>query len=266
METTVKISPQTAGNLTGMTALVTGAGSGIGQATARALAAAGARVAVTELPDRIDRAEATVSDIESAGGVAFPLSLDVRDLDSIAAAIEAARHAGGGRVDVLVNNAGVNVRQPAFDVSEEAWDRILDTNLKGVFFTSQAAGRVMRDQIPAGGSIINVASTMGLVGYYDRAAYSSAKGGVVNLTHALAIEWAPHQIRVNAVCPAFVNTPLVQTVLENEAIRNDILFRTPIGRVAEPEEIANAIVFLASPAASYVTGAALTVDGGWTAI
>lgn len=266
METTVKISPQTAGNLTGMTALVTGAGSGIGQATARALAAAGARVAVTELPDRIDRAEATVSDIESAGGVAFPLSLDVRDLDSIAAAIEAARQAGGGRVDVLVNNAGVNVRQPAFDVSEEAWDRILDTNLKGVFFTSQAAGRVMRDQIPAGGSIINVASTMGLVGYYDRAAYSSAKGGVVNLTHALAIEWAPHQIRVNAVCPAFVNTPLVQTVLENEAIRNDILFRTPIGRVAEPEEIANAIVFLASPAASYVTGAALTVDGGWTAI
>ena len=143
------------------------------------------------------------------------------------------RQASGGRLDILVNNAGVNVRQPAFDVSEEAWDRILDTNLKGVFFTSQAAGRVMRDQVPAGGSIINVASTMGLVGYYDRAAYSSAKGGVVNLTHALAIEWAPHQIRVNAVCPAFVNTPLVQTMLENEAIRNDILFRTPIGRVAD---------------------------------
>jgi 2-deoxy-D-gluconate 3-dehydrogenase len=266
METTVKVSTQVVGNLTGMTALVTGAGSGIGQATARALAAAGARVAVTELPDRLERAESTVGEIESAGGMAFPLALDVRDLDSIAAAVEAARQAGGGRLDVLVNNAGVNVRQPAFDVSEEAWDRILDTNLKGVFFTSQAAARVMRDQVPAGGSIINVASTMGLVGYYDRAAYSSAKGGVVNLTHALAIEWAPHQIRVNAVCPAFVNTPLVQTVLENDAVRNDILFRTPIGRVAEPEEVAAAIVFLASPAASYVTGAALPVDGGWLAI
>lgn len=249
-----------------MTALVTGAGSGIGQAAARALAAAGARVAVTELPDRLERAAATVAEIQAAGGDALPVSLDVRDLASITECVARAADAGGGRLDVLVNNAGINVRQPAFEVTEEAWDLVLDTNLKGLFFAAQAAGRVMRDQAPPGGSIVNVASTMGLVGYYDRTAYCASKAGAVNLSRVLAIEWAPHQIRVNAVCPAFVETPLTSALFANEAIKTDILHRTPAGRLVMPDEVAAAIVFLAGPASRMVTGAALTVDGGWTAI
>jgi 2-deoxy-D-gluconate 3-dehydrogenase len=249
-----------------MTALVTGAGSGIGQAAARALAAAGARVAVTELPDRMARAEETVAALQAAGGEALPLSLDVRNLESIAVCIAAAARAGDGRLDILVNNAGINVRQPAFDVTEEAWDLVHDTNLKGLFFMAQAAGRVMRDQPPAGGSIINIASIMGLVGYYDRAAYCASKAGVVNLSRVLAIEWAPHAIRVNALCPTFVETPLTQAMFANEAIKTDILGRTPAGRLATPEEVAAAVVFLAGPAAAMITGAALTIDGGWTAI
>jgi NAD(P)-dependent dehydrogenase (short-subunit alcohol dehydrogenase family) len=266
METSVKPSPHTATSLAGMTALITGAGSGIGQAAARALSAAGARVVVTELPDRLDRAAATVAEIDSAGGEATALPLDVRDMASITECVAGAVESGGGRLDILVNNAGINIRQPAFEVTEEAWDLVLDTNLKGLFFMAQAAGRAMRDQEPAGGSIINISSIMGLVGYYDRAAYCTSKAGVVNLSRVLAIEWAPHQIRVNAVCPAFVETPLTAVMFENEAIKRDILGRTPTGRLATPEEVAAAIVFLAGPTAQMITGAALTIDGGWTAI
>jgi NAD(P)-dependent dehydrogenase (short-subunit alcohol dehydrogenase family) len=266
MEMSVKPLTETGAALSGMTALVTGAGSGIGQATARALAAAGARVVVTELPDRLERAEATVSELQGAGGQALAVALDVRNLDSISECVDAAVQASDGRLDILVNNAGLNVRQPAFEVTEEAWDLVLDTNLKGLFFTAQTAGRVMRDQDPPGGSIVNVSSTMGLVGYYDRAAYCSSKAGVINLSRVLAIEWTPHEIRVNAVCPAFVETPLTRALLENEAIKSDILGRTPVGRLVTPEEVAAAIAFLAGPAARMITGAALTVDGGWTAI
>ena len=257
---------QASAALTGMTALVTGAGSGIGQASARALGAAGARVVVTELPDRLERAEATAAEIVAAGGGALAVPLDVRDLASIRACVKRAADAGGGRLDILVNNAGTNVRQPALEVTEEAWDLVLDTNLKGLFFMAQAAGRVMRDQQPAGGSIINIASIMGLVGYFDRAAYCSSKAGVVNLSRVLAIEWAPHDIRVNALCPAFVETPFTRAMLENVAIKTDILHRTPTGRLVTTEEVAAAVVFLASPAARMVTGSAMTIDGGWTAI
>jgi NAD(P)-dependent dehydrogenase (short-subunit alcohol dehydrogenase family) len=266
MTTTVK--PLAAANydLNGLTALVTGGGSGIGQATARALSAAGARVVVTELPDRLDRAQATTAELTSHGGDALAVPLDVRDLDQIAACVASAAAAGSGRLDVLVNNAGTNVRQPAFEVTEAAWDLVLDTNLKGLFFMAQTAGRVMRDQNPRGGSIVNIASIMGLVGYFDRAAYCSSKAGVVNLSRVLAIEWAPHDIRVNALCPAFVETPFTQAMLHDEAIRTDILRRTPAGRLMTPEEVAAAVVFLASPASRMITGAAMTIDGGWTAI
>ena len=265
METSVKPVSGAGDSLDGMTALVTGAGSGLGQATARALSAAGAQVIVTELPERLERAQETASELEAASGSALALALDVRDLPSITECVRASAQAVG-RLDILVNNAGVNVRQPAFDVTEEAWDLVLDTNLKGLFFMAQAAGRVMRDQDPPGGSIINISSIMGLVGYYDRAAYCSSKAGVVNLARVLAVEWAPYQIRVNTVCPTFVETPLTQVMFENEAIKTDILGRTPAGRLATPEEVAAAIVFLAGPSARMMTGAALTIDGGWTAI
>ncbi|MFT4039359.1 MAG: SDR family oxidoreductase [Thermomicrobiales bacterium] len=265
MDTPVKTAPSaTCRVLEGMTALVTGAGSGIGQEAARALGAAGASVFVTELPDRLERAEATVAELRAAGASAETLPLDVRDVVSIRACVDAVT--AQGRLDILVNNAGTNVRQPAFDVTEEAWDLVQSTNLRGVFFMAQAAGRAMRDQQPAGGSIINIASIMGLVGFYERAAYCSSKAGVVNLSRVLAIEWAPHAIRVNAVCPAFVETPFTQTLMQDEAVRNDLLQRTPAGRMVTTQEVAATIVFLASPAAAMVTGSAMTVDGGWTAI
>ena len=266
MATSVNPLAATNHDLTGLTALVTGGGSGIGQATARALNAAGASVVVTELPDRLARAQATAAELMAAGGDALALPLDVRDLDQVAACVAAAAEAGSGRLDVLVNNAGTNVRQPAFDVTEEAWDLVLDTNLKGLFFMAQAAGRVMRDQIPPGGSIVNIASIMGLVGYFDRAAYCSSKAGVVNLSRVLAIEWAPNDIRVNALCPAFVETPFTQAMLQDDAIKTDILRRTPAGRLMTPDEVAAAVVFLTSPASRMITGAAMTIDGGWTAI
>jgi NAD(P)-dependent dehydrogenase (short-subunit alcohol dehydrogenase family) len=252
--------------LDGEVVLITGAGSGLGKASALALAREGARVVVTELPDRIDRAEATVAEIAAAGGEGHALPLNVLDLGQIETCV-AATAAIGGRIDVLVNNAGINIPKRAFEVTEADWDAVVDVNLKGVFFVAQAVGRVMRAQSPAGGCVINIASQMGLVGYYDRAAYCSSKAGVVNLTRVLAIEWAEFGIRANAVCPTFVETPLTRPMFErSEALREDVMNRILLHRLATPEDIAAAVVFLASPGAAMVNGHALAVDGGWTAI
>jgi NAD(P)-dependent dehydrogenase (short-subunit alcohol dehydrogenase family) len=139
---------------------------------------------------------------------------------------------------MLVNNAGINIRKDAFDVSEADWDAVLDVDLKGVFFVAQAVGRIMRDQEPQGGAIVNIASVMGLGAYYQRVAYCSAKAGVVNLTKVLALEWAPVNIRVNAVCPAFVDTELTRPMFESQpAALQDILYRTPLGRLGSPREV-----------------------------
>jgi 2-deoxy-D-gluconate 3-dehydrogenase len=252
--------------LAGKVALVTGAGSGLGKASALALAAEGAAVAVTELPDRLAAAAETVREIEGSGGRALAVGVDVRDLPAIKHAV-AETVSWGGRLDVLVNNAGVNVRRFALEVSEADWDAVLDVNLKGVFFMAQAAGCQMRDQTPQGGCIVNMASIMGLVGYYQRAAYCSSKAGVVNLSRVLAVEWAPYGIRVNAVCPTFVDTPLTRPMFEqNPEFTEDILRRTLLGRLATPEEVAAAVVYLAGPGAAMVTGHALPVDGGWMAM
>lgn len=247
-------------------AIVTGAGSGIGQACAIALAREGAIAVVTELPDRRDRASETVNIIEGEGGRAAAVDLDVVDLSQIEACVASVVEQFG-RVDILVNNAGVNIRRNAFDVTEQDWDGVLDVNLKGVFFMAQAVGRQMRDQSPKGGSIINMSSIMGLVGYFQRAAYCSSKAGVVNMTRVLAVEWAEHAIRVNAVCPTFVDTPLTRPMFEAQPeFLDDILHRTLLGRLATPEEIAAAVVFLAGPGAAMIHGHALPVDGGWTAM
>jgi 2-deoxy-D-gluconate 3-dehydrogenase len=251
------------GQLEGKLALVTGAGSGLGKACAQALAAEGAQVVVTELPDKLALAQETAAEL---GGAGHALPLDVRDLAQIERCV--AETAGiTGRIDILVNNAGVNVRRFAFDVTEADWNAVIDVNLKGVFFMAQAVGRVMRDQQPSGGSIINMSSVMGLIGYFQRAAYCSSKAAVVNLTRVLAVEWAEHQIRVNAVCPTFVDTPLTRPMFESQPeFTADVMKRTLLGRLATPEEIAAAVVFLASPGAAMVHGHALAVDGGWTAI
>jgi 2-deoxy-D-gluconate 3-dehydrogenase len=252
-------------SLVGQSALITGAGGGLGRAAALALAEAGATVVITELPDRLEAATETVSLVTGAGGRAAALPLDVLDLGSIEACVREAA-AVTGRLDLLVNNAGIAIRKRALDVTEEDWDRVLDVNLKGAFFVAQAVGRVMRDQSPQGGAIVNMASIMGLGGYVDRAAYCTSKAGMINLTRVLAIEWAELGIRVNAVCPTFVDTPLTRPIFAaNRAFAEDIDNRTPMRRLATPEEVAAATLYLLSPAASMTTGHALPVDGGWTA-
>ena len=247
----------------GKTALVTGAGSGLGRSIALALAEAGADVAVTELPSRLENARAVAASIRSIGRKALVVKLDVTSVKNIERAVaEVVR--GFSRIDILVNNAGINIPRQALEVTEEDWDRVLDVNLKGVFFCAQAVGREMVRR--GSGKIINIASQNGVVGYHDRAAYCSSKAGVVNLTRVLAIEWAPHQVNVNAVAPTFVLTPLTEKMFANPAFSREIHRRIPLGRLGKPEDIVGAVVFLASPAADLITGHTLLVDGGWTAI
>jgi 2-deoxy-D-gluconate 3-dehydrogenase len=249
----------------GRIAIVTGTGSGLGQASALALAQAGAAVVMTELPQKLAAAEATARQAAADYGAnTLVLPLDLLQLDTIGALVDQAV-AHFGRVDILVNNAGINIQQMALDVTEDAWDKVLDVNLKGLFFTSQAVARVMMRQ-GTGGKIVNIASQMGVVGYIKRAAYCSSKAGVVNLSRVLAFEWAEYGIRVNCIGPTFVETPLTAPMFEDKAFRDDVLHRIPLGRLGKPEDVVGAVVYLASPASDMVTGHTLLVDGGWTAV
>ena len=247
----------------GRVALVTGAGSGLGRSIALALAQAGASLVVTDLPARIGNARQTESRIRKLGRESLTVSLNVTSLKSIERMVEKATERFG-RIDILVNNAGINISKPALEVTEEDWDRILDVNLKGVFFCSQAVARGMIRR--KSGKIVNVASQNGVIGYYNRAAYCSSKAGVVNLTRVLAIEWARKNINVNAIGPTFVRTPLTEKLFQDPGFSREVLSRIPLGRLGRPEDITGAVVFLASPAADLITGHTLLVDGGWTAI
>ena len=243
--------------------LVTGGGSGIGRAIALAVAEAGADAAVCEVPQKIDALDEVCEAIENLGRRALPLPLHLPNLAAIDSVVRRVLDAYG-RIDVLVNNAGINIPKDALDVTEADWDAVLDVNLKGLFFMSQCAARSMVET--GGGKIVNIASQNGVVGYYKRAAYCASKAGVVNLTRVLAVEWAPHRIAVNAVGPTFILTPLTQSTFDDAHLREDVLSRIPLGRVGRPEDVVGAVVFLASPAADLITGHTLLVDGGWTAL
>lgn len=246
-------------------ALVTGAGmGGIGGAIAIALAEAGADVALTELANRMVEAEETAGRVRATGRRTVVVPLDQTELAQIKGAVEMAV-SGLGHLDVLVNNAATALVKPAIDIAEEDWDRVLDTNLKGALFCAQEAAKQMILQ-GTGGSIVNVASILGFGAYPDRAAYCAAKAGLVNLTRVLAIEWAKHSINVNGVAPGYVMThPVVTAIDNNPSSVEEIIARIPVRRMGTPEEMALAVVYLASPAASYVTGHTLLIDGGWTA-
>ncbi len=249
-------------DLSGRVALVTGGGRGIGRAIAVELATAGA--AVVPAARSTDEIETVAETIDDDGGDALAVPADVTDPDDVTNAIAAAEDAFGP-VDVVVNNAGFNpddaLGRPE-DVPAESFDRVLGVNLDGAYEVTTAAADSLLES--DGGSVINVASVGGLVGLPRQHPYVASKHGLVGLTKSVALDWAP-DVRVNAIAPGYVSTELTEDLEANEELRRSILDRTPLGRFADPEEIAGPAVFLASDAASYVTGAVLAADGGWTA-
>lgn len=247
--------------LTGRVAVVTGSSSGLGEAIAHELAAAGAAVVVSSRD--AGRAGAVADAIGAAGHTAVAMAADVTDPAAVAALAATARADLGG-LDVWVNNAGIGMVRPSLELSLEDWRRTIDLDLTAAWVGCQEAGRHMT---AAGrGVIVNVSSVAGHTALPQRAAYCAAKHGLVGLTKVLATEWAPHGVRVVSVDPAFVLTPLVrQSMADGGFAARDVEGRTPLGRLGEAVEVARAVRFLASDAASYVTGAQLMVDGGWTA-
>jgi len=246
--------------LDGKTALVTGAGRGIGRAIAIGFAEAGADVALiartkTDL-------EETASHIERLGRKAYIRPIDVTDREAVHEAVADVKQQAGF-LDIIVNNAGMNIRTPALDVTDNEWETIINTNLKSAFLVSQEAGRVMKEQ-GRGGKIINIASVAGHVALRTGVVYAATKAALIQMTKVLAFEWGRYGILVNAIGPWYFRTPLTQTLLEDEAYVNDILAVTPLKRIGELPELVGPAVFLASDAASYITGQTLFVDGGMT--
>ena len=248
-------------DLTSQVALVTGAARGLGRAISLALAQAGADVALG-LRD-INVAGDVGDEIRAMGRRVLPLQMDVREMQQIRAAIDAAV-AYYGRLDILVNNAGVAPENPAEDVREEDFDLTLGVNLKGTFFASQLAGRVMIQQ--RHGRIINMSSQAGFAALPTESVYCMTKAAIAHLTKCLAVEWGQHNITVNAVAPTFIRTPGTESALAIAECRADVVERiAALHRIGEPMEVAGAVVFLASPAASLITGETILIDGGWTA-
>ncbi|MDS0300314.1 SDR family oxidoreductase [Halogeometricum sp. S1BR25-6] len=247
--------------LQGKTALVTGGSSGNGRAIARRFAEEGARITVADVrEDPRMGGEPTHELIESEGGEAQFVHCDVSSVEDLHAAVDATVEAFGS-LDVMVNNAGVERQKPLGDVTEEDYEWLMDINLKGVFFGSQAAIGVMRDQ-DDGGSIINMSSIGGIRGLENSSLYCTSKGGVTNLTRELAVEHGEYDVRVNALNPGFIETAMT---MEDGDTAGGILDQTPLGRAGQPEEVADAALFLASDESSFVTGHNLVMDGGFTA-
>ena len=243
--------------LDGKRALVSGAGRGIGLAAAAALADAGARVTLLSRTAR--EIEAAAEAIRARGGSADTLVLDVLDADAAARAI-----ADREPFEVLVNNAGTNRPKPFTDVTQDDFDAVMDLNLRAAFFLAQAVARRLLSA-GRGGSIVNVSSQMGHVGAANRTIYCASKWAIEGLTKAMAVELAPHGIRVNTLGPTFIETPLTKPFFEDAAFKASVLTRIKLGRIGQVEDLMGAILFLASDASALMTGSALVVDGGWTA-
>lgn len=247
--------------LDGQLALVTGAGRGIGATIARYLAEAGAEVVL--LSRTLSELQTVAQQITEAGGRASIRQCDVIDSKALRAIIDELP-----RLDILVNNAGTNIPEPMIEVSDEHLDQLLNLNIRSCFIAAQAAVKKMLqdpDRAKKGGSVIHISSQMGHIGSPNRTVYCTTKHAIEGLTKAMAIELAEHNIRVNSVAPTFVDTPLVRQVVNTDEKRAFLFSKIPLGHLAETEDIAAAVSYLASPAARMVTGTCLKVDGGWTA-
>lgn len=241
--------------------IVTGGSRGIGKDIALAFAKLGATLVITGRNK--NALSDAVQELQQYSPNCSFIAVDMQKVADIYKMIDEAVTLMGG-VDVVVNNAGVNIPKDAIEVTEEEWDSIIDTNLKGSFFCSQRAGKYMIPQKQ--GKIINIVSQMAFVGYFKRAAYCSSKGGAVQLTKALAVEWAQHNIKVNAVAPTFIETEFTANMFKDNDFYQDVLNRIPLGKLAQPSDVTGAVIFLASDMANFVTGETIKVDGGWTAI
>ena len=246
--------------MAGQVILVTGGGSGIGRATALLAATCGAKVAVADVNP--EDAKAVVKSIGESGGQAEPLCFDIRNLEAMATEIDRAERTLGP-IDGLVASAGISRPVPAESVSPQQWHDVIDTNLKGLFFTAQNVGTRMIARNT--GSIVALASVTSFGGMPGRLPYTTSKYGVVGLTKSLAIEWGRYGVRVNAVAPGFVDTPLLRRNIPQRYRSDVMLDRVPLGRLACANDVANSCLFLLSDAASYITGTVLTIDGGLTA-
>ncbi|MEU9103179.1 SDR family NAD(P)-dependent oxidoreductase [Streptomyces xanthophaeus] len=242
--------------------VVTGAASGIGKQTAIEFARQAAKVVVADIDEK--SAAAVVADLTRDGHDAIFIRTDLTSEADCRHLITTAAETYGA-VDVLVNNAGIEISTPLHEMTEQEWDRLVDTNLKSMFLCSKHALRTMVDA--ESGVIVNVCSVSGLVAWPGIAAYNATKGGVMMLTKSLAVDYARYNIRANCVCPSIIDTPMTDTSIGHDAsVKEEKAKLNPIGRLGTPEDVANAILFLASEKASFITGAALTVDGGYTAI
>jgi NAD(P)-dependent dehydrogenase (short-subunit alcohol dehydrogenase family) len=244
-------------SLEGRSALITGASSGLGRAFADMLARAGAAVALAAR--RRDSLEEARQQIEAAGGRAIAVAMDVTNAGSVAAAVDDAAQ-WQGRLDILINNAGVTLTKPFLELSEAEWDQQVDTNLKGAFLVAQAAAKIMRQQA-SGGAIVNIASILGLRVAGQVAAYLTSKAGVVHLTKGMALELARHRIRVNALCPGYIETDLNRAFFASDT-GSALIKRIPQRRLGQLSELEGPLLLLCSDAGSYMTGAVLAVDGG----
>lgn len=247
-------------DLSGKVAIVTGSTKGIGRGIVEALAKAGADVVV------VSRSQAdcdrVAEEIKQFGHDALPIATDVTNLDAIDELVKKVV-AHYGKIDILINNAGSAITKKAEDLTEADWDRILNVDLKGVFFCAQAVGRQMINQ--KSGKIVNVASMFGIVADRQVLPYCVAKGGVVQMTKALALEWAKHNIQVNSLCPGYVITPMNEADLKQEKIHNHITKKIAMRRYGEIDDMAGAAVLMSSSASDYMTGQMIVIDGGWTA-
>ncbi|MDR1241870.1 MAG: SDR family oxidoreductase [Deltaproteobacteria bacterium] len=246
-------------DLTGKKAVVTGAGRGLGRSIAVALARYGVDVMLWSRT--VSELEQTAALVRAEGRRAWIESVDITEVALTAKMAEKAAESMG-RVDVLVNNAGVNKPQPTAEVDEATWDMLMNTNLKGAFFCAQAFGKIMIAQ--GGGKIINVSSQSGKVALLNRAAYCASKGGVDQITRVMAYEWAEHGVTVNAVAPTFVETEMTANMFKKEEFRDYVFSKLRVPRLAKGEEVAAGVIYLASPGADIVTGHILYIDGGWT--